>query len=281
MNKLALLLTALCAVLPVPGLANATQPKIAIIKADDVRRPTEQWQRFVDVSRDKGVKVSLGVICDSLADPSPEYVTWLRDLDQSSQVELWQHGWDHKHWTDAAGNALREFRGSGFAHQHKHYHEAKAAMTRVLGRPPLAFGAPYNAMDDDTFKIINADADMRLVFAYNDRGLEEKIPAMMTLRGEHDGTGKPNFEKFKADYAKKSDLHFAAIQFHPQNFAEEHFEEYLKILDFLLTEGWQFMLPREYVAAHGVAAKWTDERQVSPQRPGGRVNRNHDGEETR
>ncbi|HAS82622.1 MAG TPA: hypothetical protein DCS43_08130 [Verrucomicrobia bacterium] len=41
-----------------------------------------------------------------------------------------------------------------------------------------------------------------------------------------DGTGKPNFEKFKAEYAKNKNLSFSAIQFHPNNFGDEHFTEY-------------------------------------------------------
>jgi hypothetical protein len=70
----------------------------------------------------------------------------------------------------------------------------------------------------------------------------------MSLRGESNGTGKPNFEKFKAEYLKQKNLSFAAIQFHPNAFGDEHFTEYTKILDFLISEGWTFMLPTEYVA---------------------------------
>lgn len=81
--------------------------------------------------------------------------------------------------------------------------------------------------------------------------MKEKTLLPMSLRGEHDGTGKPNFEKFKEDYAKKAgpDLTFAAIQFHPMGFSEKGFQDYAAILDFLKSKGWTFMLPSEYAEA--------------------------------
>ena len=39
--------------------------KIAIVKADDLQMPTENWDRFIEVSSELQVKVSIGIICDS------------------------------------------------------------------------------------------------------------------------------------------------------------------------------------------------------------------------
>ncbi|HEY1122945.1 MAG TPA: hypothetical protein VGE67_15140, partial [Haloferula sp.] len=79
--------------------------------------------------------------------------------------------------------------------------------------------------------------------------LKDKILLPMNLQGENDGTGKPNFAKFKEVYeAKKADpsLIFCAFQFHPGAFAEEGFGEFASIVEFLKAEGWTFMLPAEY-----------------------------------
>ncbi len=124
-------------------------------------------------------------------------------------------------------------------------------MTKVFGTPPLAFGAPFNAVDADTFTILNADSDMKLYFGHNDNGLVNKVLVPMSIRGEHDGTGKPNFEKFRAEYQTKPGLTLLAVQLHPNNFNEEHFDEYNKILDFMILEGWSFVLPKEYILRHG------------------------------
>ncbi|MCU0792925.1 MAG: DUF2334 domain-containing protein [Opitutaceae bacterium] len=227
--------------------------KVVIVKADDVRGDTPKWRRFVADSEALGVKVSLGIICDSLVDASPEYVEWLRALERSGRVEFWNHGWDHKRWKNEAGVQLMEFKGTGPEHQAKHYGDAKAWMIKVLGVAPAAFGAPFNATDADTEAILRADSDLKLVFANRESAAAGKFFAPISLKGEHDGTGKPNFEKFRAEYAEKPDLTLLAFQVHPQSFGEEHFGEYAKIVAFLLAEGWTFALPREVVA-------WTEKK---------------------
>lgn len=231
-----------------PVLAEGKPRRVAIVKADDVRGITPKWDRFFALSKKKGVKVSAGIICNSLQGNKKKYFNWLNKLGASGSVEFWNHGWDHKRWTTGEKKKVSEFGGSGYTHQKKHFDDSQKLMKKVLGSAPVAFGTPYNAVDADTVKVMNEDTDMRLFFCYRAKGLEEKILAPMILRGESDGTGKPNFEKFKAQYIEKKNLSFAAIQFHPNAFSDGHFAEYAKTLDFLIAEGWTFMLPAEYVA---------------------------------
>ena len=142
---------------------------------------------------------------------------------------------------------MREFSGTGYEHQKRHFTQSQDLLKEVLGRSSIAFGAPYNAIDADTVRVFNEAPEMRLLFGYPRQKVEGILLAPMLIRGESDGTGKPNFEKFKADYHERENLSFMSIQFHPNNFSDEHFEEYAKILDFLLAEGWAFVLPQEYV----------------------------------
>ncbi|MFT5124984.1 MAG: peptidoglycan/xylan/chitin deacetylase (PgdA/CDA1 family) [Candidatus Omnitrophota bacterium] len=222
--------------------------KIAIIKADDVWNRTPKWDRFFEISQEKGVKVSAGVICNSLAGNNQSYEDWLRELHDSGWVEFWNHGWDHKRWTTDEDVKFSEFGGTGYAHQKKHFDDAQAIMKHVFGKAPIAFGSPYNACDADTLKVMNEDPDLRLFFCYGRVGLKDKVLARMHLRGENDGTGEPNFKKFKAAYRQENERSFSALQFHPNSFSDEHFVEYAKILDFLIARGWTFMQPAEYVA---------------------------------
>ena len=220
--------------------------KIAIIKADDVRGVAKKWSRFFEISEEKGTKVSAGIICDSLQSDKGGYFKWLNELQSSGMVEFWNHGWDHKRWENEDRKELREFSGTGYEHQKRHFEEAQKHMKAVLGIAPNTFGAPFNSTDSDTVKVMAENSDMRLFFCNQGTKLKGKILAPMNLRGEHDGTGKPNFAKFKADY-KKDRVTFTAIQFHPGAFQEKHFAEYAKILDFLIAEGWTFVLPSEYI----------------------------------
>lgn len=222
--------------------------KIAIIKADDVKKITPEWNRFFTLSEEKGVKVSAGIICNTLDGDKKKYFDWLRELNASGEVEFWNHGWDHKRWITEEKEKISEFSGTRYEYQKKHFEDSQNIIKNVLGTESIAFGAPYNKVDSVAKRVMNEDNNMRLFFTYHLIELDNKVMAPMNLRGEHDGTGKPNFEKFKSAYLKKNDILFSAIQFHPNNFEEEHFAEYAKILDFLKNEGWTFMLPAEYVS---------------------------------
>jgi peptidoglycan/xylan/chitin deacetylase (PgdA/CDA1 family) len=222
--------------------------KIAIIKADDVRGPTEKWDRFIKISKERNVKVSCGIICGSLAGATEEYKDWLVANEKSGFVEFWNHGWDHKAW-EQDGKKLKEFDGSGYDHQKEHFVKSQEIVQQVLGHPPLAFGTPFNRFDEDTVRVLKEDTAIKLVF-FKEPKIAGIIPAGMSLLGEQDGVGQPNATKFAAQYAEKKDLvDFTAIQFHPNGFKEDHhFDDYAEILDILLKDGWTFMLPREYAA---------------------------------
>lgn len=223
--------------------------RIAIIKADDIRGVSEKWAAFFDLSKEKGVKVSAGVICQSLADGDQAYQDWIRKYQDSGYVEFWNHGWDHKRWETEEGEKRSEFSGSGYAHQKEHFEQSQRVLAEALGNAPLAFGSPFNAIDSDTERVMSENEDLRLFFTYSRKPRAGKLIAPMRFRGEHDGTGKPNFERFKSEYeAKQEGVDFTAIQFHPLYFKEGGLDEYGKIIDFLLGEGWSFVLPSEYVA---------------------------------
>lgn len=227
--------------------------RIAIIKADDVTSPHKKWDRCFEIAHEREIKVSAGIIANSLEKQGADYVDWIKKWEKTGKVEFWNHGWDHKRWSED-GKEKSEFGNSGFDHQMGHLTKTQKAYKQATGKDFTTFGSPFNAMDGDTATALNRIPELRLIFCYPGaaptKAMEGKILLPMTLRGEHDGTGKPNFEKFKQDYANKDkpELTFAALQFHPMGFSEKGFEDYAAILDFLKSEGWIFMLPSEYAA---------------------------------
>lgn len=236
------------------GFAISLSPaaeRIAVIKADDVRSVNPKWERFFKISHERGVSVTAGVIANSIPKNGKAYAKWMKKWDATGKVEFWNHGWDHKRWDDN-GTARSEFGNSGYDHQSDHLMKAQEAFKEAVGRDFTTFGSPFNAMDMDTAKALNEIPELEIVFCYPGaaptKAMKGKTFLPMNLRGEHDGTGKPDFEKFKVDYAKKDNpkLTFAAIQFHPPYFSEKGFKDYEAILDFLKSEGWIFMLPSEY-----------------------------------
>lgn len=226
-------------------------PKIAIIKADDVTSVNGKWDRFFKLADEHGVKVSAGIIASSFEKQDETYDQWLKKWEATGKVEFWNHGWDHRQWEEE-GKKKSEFGNSGYDHQKAHLLKAQAAAKESLGKPFTAFGSGFNAMDADTAKALNEIPELTLIYCYPGAKpaaqLKGKVLLPMTLRGEGDGTGKPNFEKFKAEYASKNkpDLIFAALQFHPAGFSDQGFKDFAAIVDFLKAEGWTFMLPSEY-----------------------------------
>ncbi|OUU37239.1 MAG: hypothetical protein CBC09_07030 [Cellvibrionales bacterium TMED49] len=229
-------------------------PRIVIIKADDVRKRTVNWDKFFAISRMRGVPVSAGVICNSIEKNDEQYSNWIRASHESGWVEFWNHGYDHKRWKGENGLKFHEFNRTGYDHQKKHFETCQQLLGDVLGKEPIAFGAPYNAIDKDTLKVIHENSNLRLIFSYAKKNTS-RVNALMVLRGEQDGTGKPNFKKFVSAYEQNSNIRFTALQFHPNAFNESAFEEYVQIIEFLIREGWKFYLPRDYVDQKKITIK--------------------------
>lgn len=245
MKRFFLLLIGMLSVVTVPVYAK----KIAIVKADDIRGVSDKWDAFFVLSKEKGIKVSAGVICNSLEGDKLAYYDWLMAYQSSGDVEFWNHGWDHKRWETESGEKRSEFGGSGYEHQKKHYEDSQKIMREKIGYTSIAFGSPYSAFDADTERVLSENLDTKIIFSYSRKPAAGKRIVPMRFKGELDGTGKPNFETFKSEYeSKKKGVSLTAIQFHPLNFKEGGLEEYGKIVDFMLKEGWTFVLPSEYAA---------------------------------
>ena len=259
LSPLCLPLTAALSLTAMLSNARAEEPKpaakYAIIKVDDLKLRTPKWDAFLAAAKAEGVKVSIGIICNSLETPNPENEAWLKELSASGEVEFWNHGWDHKSW-EADGKKLSEFSGSGYEHQKENLVKAQEASERVFGKPFNVLGTPFNGMDADTAKVLAEIPEITLVFNYpNVKELGGKTPLPMVIRGEADGTGKPNSVKFIPDYQLHwKDATFSAIQFHPNSFGETGVQEFTNIIKFLKIEGWQFILPSEYAAKVGATA---------------------------
>jgi peptidoglycan/xylan/chitin deacetylase (PgdA/CDA1 family) len=226
--------------------ASGAEP-IVIIKADDFRAPNQAWTNFLKVSRSAGVKVSIGIIVQSIEGKSAT-ADWLKAEAARGDVEFWDHGWDHKSWTDA-GKKLTEFTGSGLVHQHEHLVKAQSGLKAALGKDVISLGTPFNGFDSDTAGAINQSAELRLLFTHNlalARRLVNKQVTIIDVISESDGTGKPNAAKFEELWqARPKSEEPVSLQFHPPYFDAEHLAEYTKILDYLKAQHCQIRLPVE------------------------------------
>jgi len=92
---------------------------VVILKMDDLTQRgadrakgeavSANFTAFVDTLRRLGVKASLGIIGNSLADGSPEYYAWIKALHEEGLVEFWNHGYTNQEFPRENGRRRTEF----------------------------------------------------------------------------------------------------------------------------------------------------------------------------
>jgi len=227
----------------------ADSNKVVIIKADDFRGPNLAWTNFLQVSRSAGVKVSIGVIVDSIAG-NASIASWMQAQEAQGDVEFWDHGWDHLQWTTNS-QTVSEFQGSGVTHQRAHFAQAQAALNTALGHDVIAFGTGYNGFDADTATVINETSALRLFFTHSVASATSLVAprvAILDIISESDGTAKPNAATLKATMESRAPGP-VSLQFHPPYFDAAALTEYGKIVNYLLTNGYSIKLPSEFAPA--------------------------------
>ena len=237
------------ATLPAP-VARKT-PAYIIIKADDLITRNDsiapQWQRFVDFIEARKIKASIGIIANSLEGDSPHYFQWIKDCNATGDFEFWNHGYDHKTWTEN-GRVLKEFAGPSYAQQKEHLDKSEQLAREKLGFAFTSFGAPFNATDNNTVKALQENPDIK-TWLYGD----PKTPAGKVVLDRvpqvniEVTTFVPDALKFAENFNRFSDRDFFVIQGHPEHWSDERFAQFVQIVDFLTQSGAIFVTPSEYV----------------------------------
>jgi hypothetical protein len=217
-------------------------PPAVVLKLDDLSAGSSgnvppNWKRLSDFAIERKIKVSLGIIAETLGTAKPAYVDYLKDLQKTGLFEFWFHGWDHKEWEEG-GQPLYEFKGPPYAQQKEHFVKAQALLKEKLGVNFTVFGAPFNAFDDITFKVFGEDRDME-VFLYATPADQPKIPGKVILDRLFDVNIEnplfvPNPDKFIAGYLKHAqERRYYVIQGHANHWDDARWAEFVKIVDFL------------------------------------------------
>lgn len=238
-----------------PTVLARKSPPIIIIKVDDLRRQNEtvnpRWQRLVDFAKSRKLKTNIGIIADSLDGDHPAYFQWIKDQQATGLFEFWNHGFDHKQWTEN-GKTLQEFKGPPYEQQKEHMTRANLLARQKLGFSFAAFGAGFNATDETTVRVLRESPDIR-VWLYGDK----KNPADKIVMERVGAVNienpifHPSLQKFIEGYNRYPNQTYFVIQGHPQQWDETGFAQFVQIVDFLTGEKAVFMTPSEYAKTHG------------------------------
>lgn len=236
--------------------SSRTSPAHIIIKVDDLRnaggKVHPRWQKLVDFLKERKIKAGIGIICDSLEKDDPKYFQWIKDQHAGGLIEFWNHGYNHKEW-EVDGKKVQEFKGPSYEDQKKNLLRCNELAKQKLGFTLPAFGAGFNAIDDNTVKALSEDPDTK-IWLYGD----VKNPAGKVVLDRignvniENPTFVPSLDKFKAGYAKNPKRDYFVIQGHPAQWTDERFAQFVAIIDFLTAEKAVFTTPSEYVKLKGL-----------------------------
>lgn len=248
-------LLALLGLLAVTALS-AADDKVVIWKLDDVKagekkRLAPGFKRVAEWAKAEKTVVTMGVICDSLAQPNADDVAWIKAnaIENGGVVEFWHHGWDHRSWADATGKAMWEFRGPDVATQAKHLKDACELFKKTTGLTFHAFGAPFNQADDATVAAMDAVPELA-IWMYPPKGETKRKTLGRTLNIEV-ATGKVSYDKFAKDYAAKKPATMMLLQGHCGMWNDDSFNDFVKIAALLKQDGWTTMTASQYVEKSG------------------------------
>lgn len=236
-----------------PALPSPLVP--VVLKLDDlISTPTggipERWKRIADLAVERKIKLSIGIIANSLEGEKPAYFAWIKQLQATGLFEFWFHGYDHKAWKEGDRN-VSEFQGPPYEQQKDHFVRSQALAREKLGFAFKTFGSPFNVSDANTARVLAEDNDIK-VWLYGERA----NPAGKTLLDRVGAVSieqplfVPNSAKFIEGYTKYAAGRTAyTIQGHPAQWDDARWAEFVRIIDFLVQNHIPIVTPVEAASA--------------------------------
>ncbi len=179
----------------------------------------------------------------------------------SGEVEFWFHGWDHAmHTVD--GVQYNEFNHRSYEEQRKRFDDGQAITKEKLGFTYNTFGPPGGAsngsVDANTYKVMADEPDMKVLLypqpmdkAAQDLQAGGKVTVLDRVWAVNleSKVGQPDFQRFLEGYAKNPDREYFVLQGHPMSWGTpEKWNEFTKIIDFLVEQKAEFLTPSELAA---------------------------------
>ncbi len=224
-------------------------PRI-IIKFDDLNLSgsTCSGYKVMDYLIEKQVKFSFGSIANTLTSDSYAVLSPYLNArnDKGDRLfEVWHHGYDH---------IIPEFAQQTFSYQEKHFSLADNLFRRLLITQPTTFGAPGNANDSITNYVL-ATNPFYHVYYFCKQMPQHPTNDMFYIYHRVDmenGVGNVNYDYFLTNYksSKNTYTDYMALQAHPNGWDSSKQMEFKRIVDYLLADGAEFVLPFDYFCEH-------------------------------
>lgn len=257
--------------LVVPGNLPARQsPLIVILKLDDFKLNRGQvppvWRQVADLCAARGLKAGFGVIAGSLRDATPEAVQWMQEQRASGRIEFWFHGWDHATHEVEGQQQAAEFSRRSYEEQRQRFADSQKLAQEKLGFAFQTFGPPgggtTGSFDPATLRAVAQEPEMRVVLypqPLDDaaRQLEGegrvRVWDRVWLANLEAQVGVPYCKALQVGIASNPQRPYFVLQGHPPMWSGARWDEFLRIIDYLVGQKAVFMTPVGYLDSQRTA----------------------------
>ncbi len=240
------------------------KPINIVLKLDDLfvkgNQPTPRWLRVVEYIDSKQINATMGMLTKGIADASPEYCQWVKDHLAKGNWEIWFHGWDHQTYTGPDGKKHNEFEGRSYDQQMKRLADSQRLAYEKFGFHFTSFGPPGGvgtpSQDATTHKVMIDDPYITTWIyptAIDELGKQTNQQGDIVILdrvwgvGIESTVGAADFEAFVRGYIRNVQKRdYFTLQGHPQMWNDHRFEQFTKIVEFLIDQGANFVLPSAY-----------------------------------
>lgn len=216
-----------------------------IIKLDDFQAKNNTCPSVatMDYLVNKNIKAGFGAIANLFdATAASKINTYLNAKDSigNKLFEVWNHGLDHVN---------PEFSGTTYEYQKDHLTQSTQLIYNFLGIQMHTIGTPFNASDANTNVVLSEDVNYKVfIFPTISPGSSTGILSLKNRVDMENGTGNPEYSYFVTNYNKYKSSYkdYMVLQGHPNLWSSSKLDQFKLIVDFLISEGCEFVLPYDY-----------------------------------
>lgn len=212
------------------------QTKYIILKADDFRYDPKctisvSWIRFLNFVMENNIHACLGIIGNTISKSSQRFLYKVNDLVQGGNFELFNHGYNHFLGKSFLKN-IAEFKNTPLWYQKSNILKTQELGKANIGFTFKTFGAPGNAIDYNTKVALERIYEIDVWFY----GTKPSAKCVLDRHADAEyPTGNPVFTRFK-ESINGSKCDYAVLQLHPNTWDSHQFDEFKKIINFLMGE---------------------------------------------
>ncbi|GAT33029.1 peptidoglycan/xylan/chitin deacetylase, PgdA/CDA1 family [Terrimicrobium sacchariphilum] len=208
-----------------------------------------KWIKVAQYAKEKNIPVTFGIVAKGLEEDAPAFFQWTKERNAAGEIEFWNHGYDHAEGPNAEGKKVQEFNGTGFDHQKAHMADANRLAREKLGFPFISFGAPFNATDANTVKVLEESPDIKVwMYGNGKQPAGKKVLSRCYAVTIESPTFIPNYADFLEGYAHNRGAEYFVMQGHPTHWNDDRWNQFIKIVEFLVAQKAEFVKASDFAS---------------------------------